>query len=130
MNTTDQKIALLTGGSSGIGRHAAIRIAERGNGVILTYNLGPERALETVAAIEQAGGTAVALQLDGLVLRDTVPQLRSVHQPRAGRRERGDATSSSSSPTSARSSPHCSRTSARGSPASTSKRPAGSSCDR
>jgi len=62
--STDNKIAVVTGGSSGIGRHAAIRIAERGAGVILTYNASPEGAEETVATIEDRGGTAVALQLD------------------------------------------------------------------
>jgi NAD(P)-dependent dehydrogenase (short-subunit alcohol dehydrogenase family) len=62
--TTDTKIALVTGASSGIGRHAAIRIAERGAGVIVTYNHRPEGADETVAMIEDAGATAVALQLD------------------------------------------------------------------
>ena len=40
----DTKIAIVTGGSSGIGRHAAIRIAERGAGVILTYNSNPDGA--------------------------------------------------------------------------------------
>jgi NAD(P)-dependent dehydrogenase (short-subunit alcohol dehydrogenase family) len=58
------KIAIVTGASSGIGRHAAIRVAERGAGVILTYNANPEGAEETVATIEERGGTAVALQLD------------------------------------------------------------------
>ena len=58
------KIAVVTGGSSGIGRHAAIRIAERGAGVILTYNTSPEGAQETAATIEDRGGTAVAVQLD------------------------------------------------------------------
>jgi NAD(P)-dependent dehydrogenase (short-subunit alcohol dehydrogenase family) len=62
--STDNKIAVVTGGSSGIGRHTAIRIAERGAGVLLTYNTNPERAGETVAIIEDRGGTAVALQLD------------------------------------------------------------------
>jgi NAD(P)-dependent dehydrogenase (short-subunit alcohol dehydrogenase family) len=61
---TDNKIALVTGGSSGIGQHAALRIAERGAGVIVTYNGNPEGAEETVATIEDRGGAAVALQLD------------------------------------------------------------------
>jgi NAD(P)-dependent dehydrogenase (short-subunit alcohol dehydrogenase family) len=58
------QVALVTGGSSGIGRSAAIQIAKRGVGVILTYNTNEAGALETVAAIEQEGGTAVALPLD------------------------------------------------------------------
>jgi NAD(P)-dependent dehydrogenase (short-subunit alcohol dehydrogenase family) len=62
--SNDTKIAIVTGASSGIGRHAAIRLAERGVGVIVTYNSHPAGAEETVAAIEGCGGTAVALQLD------------------------------------------------------------------
>jgi NAD(P)-dependent dehydrogenase (short-subunit alcohol dehydrogenase family) len=58
------RIAVVTGGSSGIGRHAALRIAERGAGVIVTYNANPDGALATVAAVEERGGTGVALPLD------------------------------------------------------------------
>src|SRR5689334_13912454 len=58
------KIAIVTGASSGIGRSAAMRIAERGAGVILTYNSNADGAHDAVAAIEADGGTAVALPLD------------------------------------------------------------------
>jgi NAD(P)-dependent dehydrogenase (short-subunit alcohol dehydrogenase family) len=60
----NDKIALVTGASSGIGQHAAIRIAERGAGVILTYRANPEGARATVAAIEDRGGSGVAVELD------------------------------------------------------------------
>ncbi len=58
------QVAVVTGGSSGIGQSAAIQIAKRGTGVILTYNENEAGARDTVAAIEQHGGTAVALPLD------------------------------------------------------------------
>jgi NAD(P)-dependent dehydrogenase (short-subunit alcohol dehydrogenase family) len=58
------KVAIVTGASSGIGRSAAIEIAKRGTGVILTYGNNPQGGLETVAAIEEEDGTAVALPLD------------------------------------------------------------------
>jgi len=58
------KVAVITGGSSGIGRAAAIRTAEHGAGVILTYKSDPDGAAETVAMIEKNGGSAVSLALD------------------------------------------------------------------
>lgn len=58
------KITIITGGSRGIGRSAAIECAARGDGVILTYNSHPDGAAEVVREIERAGGKAVALKLD------------------------------------------------------------------
>ena len=58
------RIAVVTGASSGIGQSAAIQIAKRDAGVILTYNNNEAGALDTVATIEKAGGQAVALRLD------------------------------------------------------------------
>lgn len=58
------EIAVVTGASSGIGQSAAVQLAKRGVGVILTYNGNKEGSLETVADIERDGGSAVALPLD------------------------------------------------------------------
>lgn len=58
------KIAIVTGGSRGVGKSAAINLAKRGVGVILTYNSRREEADRVVAAIKHDGGKAVALQLD------------------------------------------------------------------
>jgi NAD(P)-dependent dehydrogenase (short-subunit alcohol dehydrogenase family) len=58
------QVAIVTGASSGIGQSAAIQIAKRGAGVILTYSTNQPGALDTVAAIEKEGGRAVALPLD------------------------------------------------------------------
>ncbi|SKD06767.1 NAD(P)-dependent dehydrogenase, short-chain alcohol dehydrogenase family [Chitinophaga ginsengisegetis] len=58
------KIALVTGGSRGLGRDMALRLAEKGIHVILTYHSREKETLEVVAQIEQAGQKAAALQLD------------------------------------------------------------------
>jgi NAD(P)-dependent dehydrogenase (short-subunit alcohol dehydrogenase family) len=58
------KNVLITGGSRGIGASAALQCAQRGMGVILTYNAQPGAAQTLVERIEAVGGTAVALQLD------------------------------------------------------------------
>ena len=58
------QIAIVTGGSSGIGRSTAVQLARRGVGVILTYSGNEAGARDTVAAVEKEGGTAVALRLD------------------------------------------------------------------
>lgn len=57
-------IAIITGGSRGLGRSAALQCAARGSGIILTYNSHPEEADKLVRAIEASGGRAVALKLD------------------------------------------------------------------
>ncbi|NUR94910.1 MAG: SDR family oxidoreductase [Kribbellaceae bacterium] len=58
------QVAVITGGSSGIGQGTAFEVARRGSAVVLTYRGGRERAQETVDRIEKDGGTAVALPLD------------------------------------------------------------------
>lgn len=58
------KVALVTGGSRGIGRACAERLAKDGFEVYLTYVSRPEDAEKTVAAIVEAGGEAKAFRLD------------------------------------------------------------------
>jgi NAD(P)-dependent dehydrogenase (short-subunit alcohol dehydrogenase family) len=58
------KIALVTGGSRGLGKDMALSLAKKGIDVILTYNSKKDEALAVVAAIEKAGQKAAALQLD------------------------------------------------------------------
>ena len=58
------KIAIITGGSNGIGKATAIELAKRGIGVILTYHSYQDRAFQIVEEIEKNAGSAVALKLD------------------------------------------------------------------
>jgi len=62
--SNETKIALITGGSRGLGRNAAVHLAHKGIDSIVTYHANREAADETVAEITAQGGKAVALQLD------------------------------------------------------------------
>lgn len=58
------KIAIVTGGSRGLGKDMALKLAEKGRDLILTYYSKEDEAGEVVAQIEKMGRKAVALQLD------------------------------------------------------------------
>lgn len=59
-----RKIALITGGSRGLGRSAALKLAAQGVDLVLTYRQRADEAASAVAEIEALGGKAVALALD------------------------------------------------------------------
>lgn len=63
MNNT-QRIAIITGGSRGMGRDTAMRLAHKGVSSIITFNSRQDEAEKVVTAVREAGGAAVALQLD------------------------------------------------------------------
>lgn len=58
------KIALITGGSRGLGENMAIALAKKGHDIIITYNSQKEKAEAVVKQVEAAGRKAVALQFD------------------------------------------------------------------
>ncbi|MFT3982229.1 MAG: SDR family oxidoreductase [Ferruginibacter sp.] len=64
MTTRTNKIALVTGGSRGLGKDAAIQLAKKGFDVIITYQSKKTDAEKTVAEIEATGHKAAALALD------------------------------------------------------------------
>ncbi|WP_343657280.1 SDR family NAD(P)-dependent oxidoreductase, partial [Cupriavidus sp.] len=64
MTTNTTKAAIVTGGSRGIGRAVALRLAADGFAVAVGYAGHVAHARDTVAAIEAAGGRAIAIRGD------------------------------------------------------------------
>jgi 3-oxoacyl-[acyl-carrier protein] reductase len=63
-NTLQGKVALVTGGSRGIGAATAIQLASEGATVALSYSSSESAAKDVIAKIEASGGKAIALKAD------------------------------------------------------------------
>ncbi|VTU18594.1 3-oxoacyl-[acyl-carrier-protein] reductase FabG [Variovorax sp. PBL-H6] len=61
---TSTPVALITGGSRGLGKNTALKLAERGVDILLTYRSGADEAQQVVAQVAALGRRAVALPLD------------------------------------------------------------------
>lgn len=64
MTNNSKKVALVTGGSRGLGKEMAIQLAKKGFDVIITYNSNETAATEVVALVNKTGKKAIAIQLD------------------------------------------------------------------
>jgi 3-oxoacyl-[acyl-carrier protein] reductase len=64
MSKLDEKVALVTGGSRGIGAAIAKRLATDGANVAITYSNGADAAASVVKEIERSGRKAIAIKAD------------------------------------------------------------------
>ncbi|MEV8526165.1 SDR family oxidoreductase [Streptomyces sp. NPDC052000] len=84
MNALNGKKALVTGGSRGIGAAIALRLAQEGADVAVTYVQGEEGAREVVAKIEAMGRRGVALRADLALAEDAVASVERAEQALGG----------------------------------------------
>ena len=84
MSDLTGKVALVTGGSRGIGAATAKRLAADGATVALSYNSSPDAAQAVVDGIAQAGGTAQAYQADAADAEANADLVRRVVRDHGG----------------------------------------------
>ena len=80
--TLDGKVALVTGGSRGIGRAISVKLAARGAYVYVNFSASPKGADETVAACRAAGGDACAIGFsvsDSAAVDGAVDRIKAQH---------------------------------------------------
>ena len=74
------KVALVTGGSRGIGAATSLVLAERGFRVVVNYHANAQEAEEVVKAISAPGGEAVAIQADVTAADDVARMVGEIDQ--------------------------------------------------
>jgi len=74
------KVALITGGSRGIGEATALVLADRGFRVVVNHRDSAPQAEEVVAAVSAAGGEAMAIQADVTASGDVAGMVGEINQ--------------------------------------------------
>ena len=59
------KTAIVTGGSRGIGKAVALKLAEKGANIVVNYTSSPDKAMEVVEQIKEMGREALAIKAEG-----------------------------------------------------------------
>lgn len=74
------KVAIVTGGTRGIGRHISLQLAKRGADVAINYRSRQEEADATIKELEELGGRAMAVQADLSDMTAARNLIRKVHK--------------------------------------------------
>lgn len=74
----DENVAIVTGGSRGIGRAIAVELAGAGYSVLITYRSNETAAEETLDIIRAAGGTADKIRFDVADSREAAPAMEGI----------------------------------------------------
>ncbi len=74
------KVAIVTGGTRGIGRHISLQLAKRGADVAINYRSRQEEADATIKELEEMGGRAMAVQADLSDMTAARNLIRKVHK--------------------------------------------------